>query len=127
MEPSACSQRDGIMTPKVRIDYSDVRMSLMEERYFEPIYNWHASRGIIFGCDNNGRGLEPHAYGDYYRATRWYSDTSSSLGISALRTASITWIRWSYSIWGSSRTEAASWSGCCSLSAITASDSLGRS
>ena len=63
----------GDITPKVRIDYADVRMSLMEERYFEPIYNWHASRGIIFGCDNNGRGLEPHAYGDYYRAMRWYT------------------------------------------------------
>ena len=63
----------GDITPKVRIDYADVRMSLMEERYFEPIYNWHVSRGIIFGCDNNGRGLEPHAYGDYYRAIRWYT------------------------------------------------------
>ena len=63
----------GDITPKVRIDYADVRMSLIEERYFEPIYNWHASRGIIFGCDNHGRGLEPSAYGDYYRATRWYT------------------------------------------------------
>ncbi len=63
----------GDITPKVRIDYADVRMSLMEERYFEPIHNWHKSRGIIFGCDNEGRGLDPHAYGDYYRATRWYT------------------------------------------------------
>ena len=63
----------GDITPKVRIDYADVRMSLMEERYFEPIYNWHASRGIIFGCDNHGRGLQPDAYGDYFRATRWYT------------------------------------------------------
>jgi hypothetical protein len=63
----------GDMTPKVRMDYADVRMSLMEERYFEPIYNWHTSRGIIYGCDNHGRGLDPHSYGDYYRATRWYS------------------------------------------------------
>ncbi len=63
----------GDITPKVRIDYADVRMSLMEERYFEPVYRWHASRGIIFGCDNHGRGLEPDAYGDYYRAIRWYT------------------------------------------------------
>ena len=63
----------GDVTPKVRIDYADVRMALMEERYFEPIYNWHTQRGIIFGCDNHGRGLDPHAYGDYFRATRWYS------------------------------------------------------
>lgn len=63
----------GDITPKVRIDYADVRMSLMEERYFKPVYEWHASRGIIFGCDNHGRGLDPHAYGDYFRACRWYS------------------------------------------------------
>ena len=63
----------GDVTPKVRIDYADVRMALMEERYFEPIYNWHTQRGIIYGCDNHGRGLDPHAYGDYFRATRWYS------------------------------------------------------
>ena len=63
----------GDVTPKVRIDYADVRMALMEERYFEPIYNWHTERGIIFGCDNHGRGLDPHAYGDYFRATRWYA------------------------------------------------------
>jgi hypothetical protein len=63
----------GDITPKVRIDYADVRMSLMEERYFKPIYDWHTERGIIFGCDNHGRGLDPHAYGDYFRACRWYS------------------------------------------------------
>ena len=63
----------GPVTPKVRMDYADVRMSLMEERYFKPIFDWHTSRGIIYGCDNNGRGLEPAAYGDYFRATRWYS------------------------------------------------------
>jgi hypothetical protein len=63
----------GDITPKVRLDYADVRMSLMEERYFKPIYDWHTERGIIFGCDNHGRGLDPHAYGDYFRACRWYS------------------------------------------------------
>jgi hypothetical protein len=63
----------GDMTPKIRMDYADVRMSLMEERYFRPIFQWHTSRGMIFGCDNNGRGKDPYAYGDYFRATRWYS------------------------------------------------------
>lgn len=63
----------GDVTPKARIDYADLRMALMEERYFEPIYAWHEKRGIIFGCDNHGRGLGPQAYGDYFRATRWYS------------------------------------------------------
>lgn len=63
----------GDMTPKLRMDYADVRMSLMEERYFKPIHDWHASRGIIFGCDSGGRGTNPHEFGDYFRATRWYT------------------------------------------------------
>lgn len=63
----------GAITPKVRMDYADVRMSLMEERYFEPIYTWHNSRGMIFACDSCGRGGNPHEFGDYFRATRWYS------------------------------------------------------
>ena len=63
----------GTVTPKVRLDYADVRMALMEERYFQPIYQWHASRGLIFACDSGGRGLKPDEFGDYFRATRWYS------------------------------------------------------
>ena len=63
----------GDITPKIRMDYADVRMSLMEERYFEPIYRWHASRGMIFACDSGGRGRRPDEFGDYFRATRWYS------------------------------------------------------
>jgi hypothetical protein len=63
----------GDVTPKVRMDYADVRMSLMEERYFKPIHDWHASRGMIFGCDSGGRGLQPAEFGDYFRATRWYT------------------------------------------------------
>jgi len=63
----------GPITPKVRMDYADVRMALMEERYFQPIYRWHASRGLIFACDSGGRGLQPDEFGDYFRATRWYT------------------------------------------------------
>lgn len=63
----------GPLTPKVRLDYADVRMSLMEERYFKPIHDWHASRGMIFACDSGGRGLRPDEFGDYFRATRWYT------------------------------------------------------
>jgi hypothetical protein len=63
----------GPRTPKVRMDYADVRMALMEERYFQPIYRWHASRGLIFACDSGGRGLKPDEFGDYFRATRWYT------------------------------------------------------
>ena len=63
----------GPVTPKARMDYADVRMALMEERYFQPIYRWHASRGLIFACDSGGRGLQPDEFGDYFRATRWYT------------------------------------------------------
>ncbi|MDD4868988.1 MAG: glycosyl hydrolase [Kiritimatiellae bacterium] len=63
----------GSITPKVRMDYADVRMALMEERYFKPIFNWYNSRGMIFACDSGGRGLHPGEFGDYFRVTRWYS------------------------------------------------------
>ena len=63
----------GDVTPKVRMDYADVRMSLMEERYFKPIFDWHNSRGMIFACDQSSRGLSPDEFGDYFRAVRWYS------------------------------------------------------
>ena len=63
----------GDITPKAKMDYADVRMSLMEERYFEPIFNWHHSRGKIFACDPCSRGTDPGEFGDYFRATRWYT------------------------------------------------------
>jgi hypothetical protein len=63
----------GSLTPKVRMDYADVRLALMEERYFKPIFDWHNSRHIIFACDPGSRGLRPSEFGDYFRATRWYT------------------------------------------------------
>lgn len=63
----------GDKTPKIRLDYYDVMVELAEKRYFKPIFEWHWRRGKIFGCDNWGRGLNPVAYGDYFRATRWFS------------------------------------------------------
>jgi hypothetical protein len=63
----------GDITPKIRLDYSDVMVELVELRYFKPIFQWHWKRGLLFGCDNWGRGLEPERYGDYFRATRWFS------------------------------------------------------
>jgi len=63
----------GPETRKIRFDYADVQLQLTEERYFKPIYLWHYSRGLIYGCDNNGRGTVPTEYGDYFRAVRWYS------------------------------------------------------
>lgn len=63
----------GNATTKIRMDFADVLMHLTELRYFKPIYLWHYSRGMTYGCDNNGRGYSPTEYGDYFRAIRWYS------------------------------------------------------
>lgn len=63
----------GPITPKIRMDYADVLMELAEERYFKPIYDWHSSRGLIYGSDNLDRGLEPLNYVDYFRVESWYT------------------------------------------------------
>jgi len=63
----------GPMTYKVRLDYNDVMVALTEERYFKPIYDWHASRGMIYGCDPSHRGRAPMEFGDYMRTVRWYT------------------------------------------------------
>lgn len=63
----------GDITPKIRLDYAEVLTQLSEERYFKPIFDWHASKGLIYGCDNNGRGLEPTEYVDYFRTMSWFT------------------------------------------------------
>lgn len=63
----------GSITPKIRLDYAQVVTELAEERYFKPIFDWHNDRGLIYGCDNNGRGLEPLQYMDYFRAISWFT------------------------------------------------------
>ena len=45
----------GPVTPKIRLDYAEVLMDLSEERYYKPIYDWHAKRELIYGSDNLGR------------------------------------------------------------------------
>lgn len=63
----------GTVTPKVRLDFMDVKVRLTEERYFKPIFEWHWKRGKIYGCDPEGRGKSPGEYGDNFRAIRWYT------------------------------------------------------
>lgn len=63
----------GSSTEKARLDYLDVRMQLIQERYFVPIFEWHASRGLIYGCDQGSRGRDPMEFGDYFSAVRWYT------------------------------------------------------
>jgi hypothetical protein len=61
----------GNITPKIRLDYNDVLVSLSEENFFKPVYQWHQDRGLIFGCDHGGRGREVDEFGDYFRTQRW--------------------------------------------------------
>lgn len=63
----------GVRTPKIRMDYNDVLVALSEESFFIPIYNWHTDRGMLYGCDHGGRGLDVTEFGDYFRAQRWMS------------------------------------------------------
>jgi len=58
---------------KIRMDYNDVMVSLSEEGFFKPVYEWHTKRGMIFGCDHGGRGREVNEFGDYFRTQRWMS------------------------------------------------------
>ena len=58
---------------RVRLDYAEVVTQLAEERYFKPIFDWNAGRGLIYGCDNEGRGLRPLQYLDYFRAISWFT------------------------------------------------------
>lgn len=61
----------GDRTTKIRLDYNDVVVSLSEENFFKPLYQWHQDRGLLFGCDHGGRGKEVNEFGDYFRTQRW--------------------------------------------------------
>ncbi len=61
----------GAITPKIKLDYNDVIVSLSEENFFKPVYQWHQDRGLIFGCDHGGRGKDVAEFGDYFRTQRW--------------------------------------------------------
>lgn len=61
----------GNIAPKIRLDFNDVLVSLSEENFFKPVFDWHGERGMIFGCDHGGRGREVAEFGDYFRTQRW--------------------------------------------------------
>ena len=61
----------GPRSPKVRLDYSDVKVSLSEEGFFKPVFDWHQRRGMTMGCDHGGRGRDVVEFGDYFRTQRW--------------------------------------------------------
>lgn len=107
----------GTETPRIRLDYCEVLFDLAEERYFKPIYNWHAERGLIYGCDNLSRGRNPLAYIDYFRAISWFTapgndapargssflETKISSSVSHVYNRPRTWLEAFHSMgWGSS-------------------------
>lgn len=107
----------GPETPRIRMDYCEVLMDLSEERYYKPIFNWHADRGLIYGCDNLSRGKNPAAYIDYFRAMSWFTapgndapargssfiETKISSSIAHLYNRPRTWLEAFHSMgWGSS-------------------------
>ena len=61
----------GPRTPKVRLDYGDVKVALSEEGFFKPVFDWHQARAMIYGCDHGGRGRDVVEFGDYFRTQRW--------------------------------------------------------
>ncbi|MEI7912122.1 MAG: glycosyl hydrolase [Verrucomicrobiota bacterium] len=61
----------GPRTPKVRLDYSDVKVALTEDGFFKPVFDWHQQRGMTMGCDHGGRGRDVTEFGDYFRTQRW--------------------------------------------------------
>ena len=61
----------GNITPKIKLDYNDVMVSLSEENYFKPVYDWHHNKGMMYGCDHGGRGYQVDEFGDYFRTQKW--------------------------------------------------------
>lgn len=61
----------GDVTPKIRLDYYDVIVHLEEQNYFKPLFDWHESRGMIYGCDHGGRGHDVTEFGDYFRTQKY--------------------------------------------------------
>lgn len=61
----------GPRTPKIRMDYNDVKVALTEEHFWKPVFDWHQARGMTSGCDHGGRGRDVTEFGDYFRTQRW--------------------------------------------------------
>ncbi|NNN30788.1 hypothetical protein HLK59_10505 [Streptomyces sp. S3(2020)] len=65
----------GPATRKLRLDYTDVIVALLEESYFRPVHEWQRAHGTLLAMDQLGRG-EPRSgrslYADYSRTMRWY-------------------------------------------------------
>ena len=65
----------GKLTPKIRCDYFEIWVTLMEEAYFKPQFEWYEKRGVKITHDQFGRqSLHDQVlrYGDYFKTMRWY-------------------------------------------------------
>jgi hypothetical protein len=68
---------------QVRMDYHATRADLQEASFFKPLFDWHASRGLTCGCDQQGdaRSGNPSdaikTYADYMRTHRWFNAPGS--------------------------------------------------
>lgn len=70
----------GPATTKLRLDFADVAVGMLEAHYFAPVHCWHEAHACLFGHDNAGRGaiaVGRDYYGDYMRTMRWYSAPGS--------------------------------------------------
>lgn len=66
----------GNLTEKVRLEYYEVALDMLDTNYFKTICGWMQQRGILIGCDNNSRGDVEQGfqhYIDYFRTTGNYS------------------------------------------------------
>ena len=62
-------------TTNIRTDFYDVLTTIIEECWFEPLYEWHEEHDLLRSHDNWGRNdiaAGAEQYGDYYRTMRWY-------------------------------------------------------
>jgi alpha-L-rhamnosidase len=70
----------GAASVKFRLDFHDVAVTMLEERFFQPVKDWHDRHNCLYGHDNAGRGAVGRGrdfYGDYMRTMRWYSAPGS--------------------------------------------------
>ncbi len=76
---------DGAGAPEVRRRFYGLLAELAEEAFFRPLGDWHASHGMLLGCDQAGhaRTVDPHGaqriYLDYFATHRHYSAPGSDM------------------------------------------------
>ena len=65
----------GEKTEKIRCDYYDMVVQMLEINWFKPIYYWHEKNDLQISHDNWGRNdiaRQVTQYADYFRTMSWY-------------------------------------------------------